>query len=103
VADGFTADAHQIRAHADKIDAAQHRLAAIRAAGAAITQDDAAYGRLCAWISGILERRHLRQGELLAYVEENLRLAADALISTGHAYAEVDDAAADRIRRAGRV
>ncbi|MEU4422998.1 hypothetical protein AB0F81_20420 [Actinoplanes sp. NPDC024001] len=103
MADGFTADLHQIRAHADRIDAAQHQLATIRAASAAITEDHAAYGRLCAWISGVLEHRHVRQGELLAYVEENLRLAADTLISTGQAYASADGAAADRIRRAGQI
>lgn len=103
MADGFTADVDQIRAHADKIDEAQRRLAAVRAAGAAITQDQAAYGRLCAWISGVLHGRHLSQSDLITYVEENLGRAADALISTGHAYAEVDGAAADRIRRAGRT
>ncbi|GIM89279.1 hypothetical protein [Paractinoplanes toevensis] len=99
--DGFAADAEQIRAHAAKIDALRTRFTAVRGASAAISQDDAAYGRLCGWISAILERRHGRQDELLAYVEENLRLAAEALVRTGDDYDHADQTAADRIRHAG--
>jgi len=88
--DGFSADVQQLRAHVAKIDAVQQRFAAVKAASAAISQDDAAYGRLCGWMSGILERRHLRQDQLIAYVEENLRLAADALVSTGQDYDGAD-------------
>lgn len=101
--DGFSADAEQIRAHAAKIEAVQQRFGAVRAASAAIAQDDAAYGMLCSWMAGILERRHVRQDNLIAYVAENLRLASDALIRTGQDYDEVDDAAAKRLRRAGGV
>jgi hypothetical protein len=99
--DGFSVDAQQIRAHAARVDAVQQRFAAVKAASAAIAQDDAAYGILCAWMSSILEKRHVRQDQLFAYVEENLRLAADALIRTGQDYDEADDGAARRIRRAG--
>ena len=103
VADGFSADGQQLRAHAARIDAIQQRFAAVKAASAAIAQDDEAYGRLCAWMSAILERRHGRQDQLLAYVEENLSLAADALITTGRDYDQVDDRVADRLRQAGRL
>src|SRR3712207_9165769 len=44
-------------------------------------------------ISGILEGRHVRQDELIAYVEENLRLAADALRQTSDDYDATDEAA----------
>ena len=101
--DGFAADVPEIRAHATRIEAVQQRFGAVRAASAAIAQDDAAYGLLCGWIAGILEQRHIRQEQLTAYVEENLRLAADALVRTGQDYERVDDSAADRIRRAGRL
>jgi hypothetical protein len=103
VTDGFAVDAQQVRAHAARIDAVQQQFAAVKTASAAITQDDAAYGLLCGWISAILERRHVRQNELIAYVEENLRLASDALVRTGQDYDQVDDAAAERLRRAGQL
>jgi len=103
MADGFAADVPQLRAHAAKIDAVQQRFAAVKAASAAIGQDDAAYGMLCSWISAVLERRHGRQDQLIAYVEENLQLAADALIATGRDYDQVDDRASQRLRQAGRL
>ncbi|XVU27040.1 type VII secretion target [Actinoplanes sp. CA-054009] len=103
MADGFSVDAEQIRAHAAKVDAVQERFAAVKAASSAITQDDAAYGLLCGWISGILESRHARQDQLIAYVEENLRLAGDALRQTGAGYDQADDAAAQRLRKAGNL
>jgi hypothetical protein len=101
MAEGFAVDAEQLRTHVTKIDAVQQRFAAVKSASAAIAQDDAAYGILCGWISGILEQRHVRQDQLIAYVEENLRLASDALIRTSKDYDQVDDAAAQRLRRAG--
>jgi hypothetical protein len=103
MSDGFMVDAQQIRAHAAKVDGVQQRFAAVRAASTAIVQDDAAYGLLCGWMAGILEARHAKQNELYAYVEENLRLASDALIRTSQDYEVADDAAAERIRRAGGV
>src|SRR5690349_14023514 len=103
MSDGFTADVQQIRAHAAKIEAIQQRFAAVKGASSAIAQDDAAYGLLCGWIAGILERRHTRQDQLIAYVEENLRLAADALVQTGKEYELADETSADRVRRAGRL
>jgi hypothetical protein len=103
VAEGFAVDHQQLRAHAANVDAVQQRFGAVKSASAAISQDDAAYGLLCGWISGILESRHARQDQLFAYVEENLRLAADALIRTSEDYDLTDEDAADRLRRAGRV
>lgn len=101
MADGFGVDAQQIRDHASRIGAVRQRFGAVKAASAAIAQDDAAYGLLCSWMPAILERRHVRQVQLFAYVEENLRLAAEALVQTSQDYADVDDAAAERIRAAG--
>jgi hypothetical protein len=99
--DGFAADAARIRAHAARLEAVRDRFGAVKGASAAIDADTAAYGMLCAWMSSLLERRHVRQDELFAYVEENLRLASAALVATGEAYDRTDRAAADRLRRAG--
>jgi hypothetical protein len=101
VSDGFSVDAQQVRAHAAKVESVQERFAAVRAASTAIVQDDAAYGLLCGWMAGILEARHAKQDELYAYVEENLRLASEALVRTSQDYEASDDAAAERLRRAG--
>lgn len=103
MADGFSADVPQIREHAAKIAAVRDRFAALSAASAAITRNDAAYGLLCGWMSGILEERHEAQRTIHAYVEENLRLAEEALVRTGQDYAATDEAAANRIRRAGNL
>ena len=99
--DGFQADATQIRRHATQVDALRARFAAVRSASAHITQDNAAYGMLCSWIPGILESRRVRHDTLLAYVDENLALAADALTQSAEAYGKTDDAAARTIRQAG--
>jgi hypothetical protein len=101
VTDGFAVDGDQLRAHAGAIDAIQQRFAAVKGASAAITQDSAAYGILCAWMSAILEQRHRSHDDLYTYLEENLRLAGDALIQTAQAYDQADETAAERIRKAG--
>ncbi|WP_433791533.1 type VII secretion target [Actinoplanes sp. CA-252034] len=103
MADGFSADVEQIREHAAKIAAISDRFAAVTAASAAITRNDEAYGLLCGWMSGILQERHEAQKTIFSYVEENLRLAQEALIRTGQDYTAADTAAADRIRRAGTL
>jgi hypothetical protein len=103
MATGFSADPDQILTHAGRVDAVRARFAAVKAASANIAQDDAAYGLLCGWIAGILESRHTTQDQLLAYVEENLALAADALRATAQTYGYVDQNAADQVRRAGRL
>jgi hypothetical protein len=99
---GFAADPDQIRSHAAKVEAVAARFAAVKGASAHIIANDAAYGLLCGWISGVLEGRHHRQDELLAYVEENLRLSADALRRTAEGYEAVDSDANASIADAGR-
>jgi hypothetical protein len=99
--DGFAAEAEQIRGHATSVDAVQQRFQALKAASANITEDHAAYGMLCGWISAVLEGRHAKQDDLFAYVERNLSLASDALVRTGQDYERVDDDAATRLRKAG--
>ncbi|MFJ8581096.1 type VII secretion target [Micromonospora sp. NPDC093277] len=91
---GWTADTEQIRAHASSIEELRSRFEAVRGASAHIAQDDQAYGLLCGWISAILEGRHTRQDELVAYVEENLRLVADGLRRTADSYDGTDGDAA---------
>jgi hypothetical protein len=103
VATGFTANTHQIRTHAGHIDEVRARFDAVKAASANIAQDDAAYGLLCGWIAGILEGRHRRQDELLAYVQENLALSIEALNNTAQAYGQADETAEGHVLRAGRM
>ena len=101
MAEGFLADARQIRRHAGAVEEVRARFGAVRAASAHIASDDAAYGLLCGWMAGLFEGRHQRQDSLVGYVEENLALAADALGRAAEAYERVDDAVAEAIRRAG--
>ncbi|MEU8157102.1 type VII secretion target [Micromonospora sp. NPDC048986] len=89
-APGWTADTAQIRAHSASIEALRSRLEAVRGASAHIAQNDQAYGLLCGWISAILEGRHTRQDELVASLDENLRLVADGLRRTAGSYDGAD-------------
>ena len=88
--DGYTADPEQIRRHAENLESLKARFDAVKSASAAIAQDGRAYGLLCGWMPAVLEGRHARQDELIAYVEENLGLAADSLRDTADHYAELD-------------
>ncbi|GAA1344172.1 hypothetical protein J7S33_06630 [Saccharothrix algeriensis] len=99
---GYHVDVEQLRRHAGNIEALKARFEAVKSASAHIAQDDQAYGLLCGWISGILEARHTRQDELIAYVEENLALAAESLRATADDYRAVEDANASLVRSAGR-
>ncbi|AGZ46446.1 type VII secretion target [Actinoplanes friuliensis] len=101
MADGFQVDAAQIRRHIAGLEAVRSRFGAVKSASAAISQDDGAYGLLCSWLPAVLEGRHRRQDELLAYVEENLTLAADSLTAVAGDYEDTDNAAADAVRKAG--
>jgi len=101
MSDSFQVDAAQLYRHAANVRAVRDQLTAIKGASRAIAQDDAAYGMLCGWISGILERRHAGQDALYAYVEENLRLMADALTAIGQEYDAADRSARERITAAG--
>src|SRR5690606_10536916 len=79
-------DPRQLRVHASHLDAVRARFAAVRAASQKIARDQGAFGPLCGWIFTGLGDRHARQDELIAYVEENLFIAADGLrrIAAGH-------------------
>ena len=103
MAGGFHVDIEQVRAHARNVDAIRARFAAVQAASAHIAQDDQAYGFLCQWISGVLEGKHAKQDELIAYVAENLELVSAELGFTADDYAAADGGAADLIREAGVV
>ncbi|WP_305788662.1 type VII secretion target [Symbioplanes lichenis] len=99
--DEFSVDPGQLLRHADAVDAIRARFLAVRGASAAISADGSAYGMLCGWIAGILEARHAEQDELVAYVEENLSLAAAALRSASSGYEGTDDDISRQIRAAG--
>jgi len=98
----LSVDPAQLRRHIAHLEAVRARFAAVRSASATITQDASAYGLLCGWLPPMLEGRHRRQDSLIAYVEENLSLAADALAEVAAAYEETDAGAADAVRRAGQ-
>ena len=100
-ANGYDVDVEQIRAHAAHVEAVLARFEAVKAAAAHIARDDRAYGKLCGWISGVLAGRHTRQVELVAVVENNLRLAAAQLRATAETYQAVDDDNAHLVRSAG--
>lgn len=97
----FQVDAAQLFQHSAKVRAIGDRINAIRSASSSISQDDEAYGRLCGWMAAILEQRHAGQDQLYTYVQENLRLLAEALDATGRDYDAVDDDVQRRIRAAG--
>jgi len=98
---GFNVDVEQLRAHARNVEAIQARFDAVKSASAHIAQDDQAYGLLCGWIAGVLEGRHTRQDELIAYVQENLVLVAASLRTSADDYDAVEDTNAGLIRSAG--
>jgi hypothetical protein len=100
---GFHVDVEQLRTHVRNIDAVRSRFGAVKSASTHIAQDDQAYGLLCGWISGILEDKHHKTDELIAYVEENLGLVGTELTSVANDYAAMDNTAADRIKAVGVV
>ncbi|MEU6267183.1 type VII secretion target [Saccharopolyspora shandongensis] len=99
--DGYNVDIEQLRSHAANVDAIKDRFAAVKSASANIAQDDQAYGLLCGWISGVLEGRHAKQDELIAYVEENLSLLSEELRASGDDYQALDEEHAGLIRSSG--
>jgi hypothetical protein len=102
VVGGYLTDTAQIRRHINNLEAVRARFDAVKAASAYVAQDNRAYGLLCSWLPPVLEGRHRRQNSLIAYVEENLSLAADALAAVAAAYDDVDARVADAIRKAGK-
>ena len=69
----------QIVRHAGHIEAVRVRFAAVHAASAVVVGDETVYGRLCRWIINTVLEKHVRQDELVEYVEENLRLIVAGL------------------------
>jgi hypothetical protein len=69
----------QILRHADHVEAVRVRFAAVNAASAVVVGDETVYGRLCRWITDTVLETHVRQDELVEYVEENLRLIVAGL------------------------
>ncbi|MGI5211545.1 type VII secretion target [Plantactinospora sp. CA-290183] len=99
MSNGYDVEVGQIRSHAGNLEDLAERFGAVKGASAHITQNDAAYGQLCGWISGLLEGRHVRQDELIAYVAENLSLAAGNLRAAADNYENTDLRAADAFDR----
>ncbi len=99
----FRVEIEQLRTHAQNVQAVRDRFAAVQAASANISQNDQAYGLLCGWISGVLEGRHRKQDELIAYVAESLDIAARELELSADAYDTVDNDEADRLNQIGLV
>ena len=100
--DGFDVDVQQLRTHAGAVEGVRDRFGAVKGASASIAQNDQAYGLLCGWIAAVLEGRHTRQDEIIAYVEENLTLCAESLRGTADDYETQDTVAGedfDRIMR----
>ncbi|MGB3442568.1 MAG: type VII secretion target [Actinophytocola sp.] len=103
MADHFHVDIQQLRTHAQNVQAVRQRFDAVQSASSHVAQDDKAYGLLCGWISGVLEGRHQKQDELLAYVAESLDMVTQELELTADAYDTMDNDAADRITKIGVV
>ena len=103
MSDAFQVDSSQLYRHASNVMAVRDQLTAIKNASNAISQDHSAYGLLCGWISAILETRHAGQDALYVYVEENLRLMADAVKATGQDYDATDTSAQERIKSSGGI
>jgi Excreted virulence factor EspC, type VII ESX diderm len=99
----FRVDIQQLRTHAQNVQAVRQRFDAVQSASANIAQNDQAYGFLCGWIAAVLEGRHKKQDELLAYVAENLDMVTRELELTADAYDTVDNDGADRMKQIGVV
>lgn len=101
MSDGYGTDTSQLRTHATHIEALRARFAAVKGASAHIRQDDQAYGLLCGWISGLLEGKHARYDEAVAYAEENLTLVADGLRKNADSYEAVEADASTSMKHLG--
>jgi hypothetical protein len=101
VSDGYAVETEQLRAHAANLEELVARFDAVKNASAYIAGDAAAYGLLCGWMAAVLESRHTEQDELLAYVQENLSLAAEGLYGTADNYDAADTDAVSLINTAG--
>jgi hypothetical protein len=69
----------QILRHAACIEAVRVRFTAVHHASAVVVGDETVYGQLCRWIIETVLEKHVRQDELVEFVEENLRLIVAGL------------------------
>ncbi|MFE9873727.1 hypothetical protein ACFYON_24130 [Micromonospora sp. NPDC005686] len=69
----------QFRAHAANLDAVRSLLGEVHAAQERAGQDVAAFGSVAGWLLSGMHDRHVRQQELIAYVEETMFSWADLL------------------------
>ena len=97
--DGVRVDTAEIRAHANHIAALNARFDAVKTASAHIANDASAYGVLCGWIAAILEGRHTRQDELVAYVSENLQMVVEQLNTVAANYDAMEAGTAGMIKK----
>ncbi|WP_100446421.1 hypothetical protein [Glycomyces xiaoerkulensis] len=77
--DGVGVEPEELRGHASNLESLKARF---KAASCHIQQEDEAYGLLCSWMPSVLEARHTRQDELIAFAEDNLDRAARAVRQT---------------------
>jgi len=88
---GYHAPVEDITKHAGNIDALRERFGAIKAASSHIAKDNEAYGLLCGWIADVLEGKHVKVDDVIAYVEENLQLVADTLRDAAKVYERMEE------------
>jgi hypothetical protein len=88
---GFTVEPDELRAHARNLDAFQARFDKVTAASGHISGDGQAYGMLCAWIGLVLEGRHQRQDQLVAFAAQNVSLVSRAVADQAAAYEEAEE------------
>lgn len=93
MAGGYTVESEELLAHAAALESLAERFEAIKEASTHIVQDDEAYGHFCVWMSSVMANRHQKQDDLVAYVQENLTLAAGELRAAAAAYDDTDTAA----------
>lgn len=101
MANGFSVDTDQLRAHASHVAALAARFQAVKAASAHIMQDEQAYGLLCGWIARVLEGRHVQADELIGMAEQNLSTVAAELRRSADEHEQEDAAIAQMIEASG--
>src|SRR5918994_4694568 len=87
---GFAVEPEELRLHSRNLDALQARFDKFAAASRHITQDSQAYGALCAWIGLLLEGRHQRQDQLVAFAARNVSGASRAIADQAATYEEAE-------------
>jgi hypothetical protein len=87
---GFAVEPEELRLHSRNLDSLQARFDKVAAASRHISQDSQAYGALCAWIGLVLEGRHQRQDQLVAFAARNVSAASRAIASQAATYEEAE-------------